>query len=269
VRPMSSTTIPANAADDEDIETDEDEDVEDKGLRRLRIEKKAGKRNLEHVKKVVLKRSALADRYQKKVKLWAQTEFKRQARDVKRAVNKNRKALTPDQVAAITAELDTLSVEWAARSSQDITPILAGLMMDAGDAAATAELGVKFDLSNADVIEFIRNYAFKFADKISSTSAGDVRDILTEAETEGWSLSELSDHLQAKFDAWDSTRSDLIARTETIRGTVIGIEEAFLSVGDKYQPDGAKTPLNIDYEDVDGPPAHPNCRCAVRAEVDA
>jgi len=309
VRPMSSTTVPANPADDADIETDEDEDAdgadEGKAIRRLlamRFDHKIGKRDLEHVKKVVLKRSALADRYQKKVKSWAQTEFKRQAREVKRAITKRQKALTADQVAAISAELDLLTTEWAARSSQDITPILAGLMMDAGDAASTAELGVKFDLSNADVIDFIRKYAFKFADKISSTSAGDVREILTEAETEGWSLSELSEHLQDKFEAWDSTRADMIARTETIRaanagalesykqagitrkvwiadgdacpycagldGTVISIDEPFLEQGTKYQPDGAKTPLSIDYEDVDGPPAHPNCRCAVRAEVD-
>ena len=236
------------------------------------------------------------------MKEWAQKEFAHQGRDVMRAVNRRYKALTPDQVKEITDELDGLQAEWSARSSQDIAPILAGIVSDSGDEASTAELGVKFDLSNQDVIDFIKSYAFKFAQEISETSADDVRDIMTQAEQSGWSVKELGDALFEKFDDWDSTRADLVARTETIRaanagaiasykqagitkkvwiadddacpycagldGTVIGIDDNFLDQGETYQPDGAQKPMDTSYDDVDAPPAHPNCRCAVRAEVD-
>lgn len=253
-------------------------------------------------RQAVLDRSKIADRYQPRVKDWARKEFAHQGRDVMRAVNRRYKALTPDQVAAITSELDGLQAEWAVRSSQDVTPILAGIVSDSGDEAATAELGVKFDLSNQDVIDFIKSYAFKFAQQISATSAKDVRDIMTEAEQQGWSLKELGDALFEKFDDWDSTRADLVARTETIRaanagaiasykqagvtkkvwladddacpycagldGTVVGIDDNFLDQDETYQPDGAEKPMTVDYDDVNGPPAHPNCRCAVSAQVD-
>lgn len=268
---------------------------------RLLVNRFAGNRDLKTLSRVVLHRGNLADRYQDKFRTWARTELARQSRDIKRAVTRRYHALTKDQVTQITEELAALELQWRRDEAASVTPLMMGLVGDAAIDASETELGIRFDLSNQTVLDFVRTYAYKFADKTSDTSASEVRDLLTRAETEGWSVRELTANLDGLSESWDTARAGTIARTETIRaanagaiasykaagitlkvwisdagscpycaalnGKVIGIDDAFLKMGQSYQPDGAKAPMTVSYEDVNGPPAHPNCRCAVRAEV--
>jgi len=256
---------------------------------------------LETVKRVVLGRNDMADKYYARLKAWARAEFKREARSAMRVVDIHAKALTHDQVAAILAEMVALEVEWKREAAASVQAVIAGIMDSAGEATA-AEVGISFDLSNQGLIDFIRQYSFRFAQKISDTSAQDVKDVLLGGLGDGLSHNEVRAKLLEKFSDWDAQRAEMVARTETIRaanaaavavykqngitlkvwvadpdacpycaaldGTTVGIDDSFLKVGDSYHPEGTPRAMAITYEDVGYPPVHPNCRCAIRAELE-
>lgn len=310
LRPVQTVAVPVNGDEDdddipsEDIDSDEGDDEEKKDGINSVIHKKARrpKRDIAALNKIVLARNDAADLWIPKLKTMARMNFSAQAREVRRAFNARHKALTNSQVEEITAEIAALEAEWAAAAAASSLPIFSAIMTDAASSAATAELGIKFDLSNAQVMEFMRAYAYKFAGKISATSADDVRAVMTNAYEQGSSLKEISGALQGVFDGWDKARADLIAQTESIRaanggailsyklagitkkiwiadseacpycaalnGRVVEIDTPFLKMGDSFHPDGASSAMQVTYEDVGFPPAHPRCRCAVRAYFD-
>jgi HK97 family phage portal protein len=300
LRPINIVATPAADANPSGEDPDESDEEAKEAAPRLKLEKKAATRKQTRAK-TVLNRGKLAERYEAQMKTWARAQFTRQMRDARRAIAHRFHALTKDQVQQILDEIALLEIEWKTAAASSVTPIMAGIMGDAASEAAQTELGLSIDLSNEQVISFVKSYAFKFADKTVDTSAGDVRDLVEQSESEGWSVKELGDALSKVSESWDKSRAELIAKTETVRasnagalasykaagivkkvwiadsaacpycnaldGRVIGIDDAFLKMGDSFQPEGADSALSIRYEDVGYPPAHPNCRCSVGAEV--
>jgi hypothetical protein len=161
-----------------------------------------------------------------------------------------------------------------------------------------SKVGIRFDLSNADVIDFVRNYDFAWARRQIVFDVETFRGLLIKAETEGWSLPDLTREIQA-VTPLDGALADLLARTETIRaanfGAVASYSEAgierivWLADSDSCQYcrklNGKTTPIRKPFlepgpfqarkngqpllvrEPVFASPLHWGCRCAVRADV--
>lgn len=114
--------------------------------------------------------------------------------------------------------------------------------------------------------------------QITESTREFLRSDVTDAMAGGWSNDELSDKLEENY-AFSDERADMIARTETARADVQGNIEGFKASGvvESKQwltaPDCCDECQEIDGETValddnfstgdDGPPLHPNCRCAV------
>jgi len=199
-------------------------------------------------------------------------------------------------------ELFDLQELWTKRIGEDGSEILMLILIDAGLAAA-ADVGVTFELGNEAVQAFIKNYAYKFAEGISDTSVESVRAIILRAQTEGLSYAEMVDELTSTFKGWTESRAMMVARTETIRAGNRAAEEIWrlagfkrkqwLTAGDPcdyclamqgktadiganfYEQGDSLTPLPKDpedppikpmvfnYEAIQAPPLHPNCRCCL------
>jgi SPP1 gp7 family putative phage head morphogenesis protein len=175
-----------------------------------------------------------------------------------------------------------------------------GLMVESGKNAA-ANLDVAFDVNNAEVVNFVEQQTFKFADSIAKNSSKSIQTAIKNATEKGSTIKELRADLKDRFVGGISDRrADMIARTETIRaanegaraayksagvttmrwvastdacvycqgldGKVVSVESNFLSQGDEFIPDGATKALDLSYGDIPSPPAHPNCRCTIIAE---
>lgn len=294
LRPIAVQAVPAQP-----VAPSEDDDIDD-GQKGVRLKEAKAAVSRESRMRAQRERYAVADAWAPKFGEMARRVFGRQARSVIRVIDLRRKAISKDEEAALLAELAALEREWDALAQAEAEPIMAGLATDSAVRAA-AELGISFDLRNPNTMAFIRDYSYKFAHKISHTSAEDVRAIIADADEKGLSIKEIRDQLEAKFADWDRARADLVARNETIRaanagavqaykqagitrkiwiadsdpcpycaglsGMTIEIDRNFLSVGDSFQPGGAERPMEVTYEDISFPPAHPNCRCTVGAEV--
>lgn len=231
----------------------------------------------------------------------ARTELKAQANDVKRVVNdaakSEMKRLTPEQEQYILQYLDEFNLSWAKRTQEGFLPLFAEIIKDAGQAAA-ADLGVDILMSNDEALKFISDYSFKFAEGLTLTSVDEVRAILELSKTEGLTLKEMQQRLSHVFDGWNKTRVEMIARTETIRSANYGAEEGMrqagvtrkewltsgdgcpdclemngrvISIGGNFIDMGGTLPASgrvSNYEEIQAPPLHPNCRCTILASLD-
>jgi hypothetical protein len=176
-------------------------------------------------------------------------------------------------------------------------PLFEALVGEQGDHIA-ATFGLDFSLHNPRVQEFIRDYAFQFANKVSATAADEIRAIIGQAQQEGWDILMTMSQIEGRYSQWTTWRAELIARSETIRssnagavsayqqagvmqkewlvteddrlcefcspmgGKVVGVETNFYSLGDQVTTEAGNV-LKINYEHIGFPPLHPNCRCTI------
>lgn len=185
--------------------------------------------------------------------------------------------------------------QWAAQIADGLLEELAALLITAlipgvtralgvGIAAAEAGVGVPLDFSTTDpaAVAWVQAHGLALADTIRGTT----RDRLTQTLISGWRLGEDMDKLAARVQAilrdipdW---RALTIGRTETIRafngGAWLLYKESGI-VTTKIWVDGQEgacvicknlngeeVKLDADFSiGVPFPPAHPRCRCALRA----
>ncbi len=161
------------------------------------------------------------------------------------------------------------------------------------------ELMESFDVTNPEIEKFLSEYSMKFAKVINDETESMLRGRLSEGIQEGESIADLTDRVQEVFKGMESWRAERIARTETIRatnraadmsykmsgvvskkewitaqderlcefcaamdGTVVEVGENFLDEEDDFEGDDGGE-MTVSYEDVNGPPLHPNCRCCL------
>jgi len=254
------------------------------------------------VRRAVARRES-AELWAPKLAEAARTELKRQSEEILRAVDAVPKSLDqdsieskrmrPDQEQWIIDRLEELKAEWTARMQGEFGPILSAILREAGKDAAL-DLGVEYLLENEEALAFIRDYGYKFAKKLTLTSVDEVRGVMRRSIEEGLSLGEMRKQLGSVFEGWTTRRAETIARTETIRASARGSEEAwrqngvkgkewlvssdacdfclamaektngigsnYFNQGDSLTIEGVGT-MHFDYEDILGPPLHPNCRC--------
>lgn len=208
--------------------------------------------------------------------------------------------------AAIASDVEGRVQAWSRVANEKFHPIIEEVMGQSVQDTATTH-GLDITVDRPQVRSFVDDYAFKFAEKTSATSAEDVRQVLIEGQKNGSTVDEVAAALKEKFKGWSDARAQMVAQTETIRsanrgaqlayreagierkrwlasgdackvclamnGRVMSIDEPFLAKGQEFNPvdDAGKailsTPFSTKYEDIETPPMHPNCRCTVVADV--
>ena len=165
-----------------------------------------------------------------------------------------------------------------------------------------ADLAGAFNIDDPLVQEYLEDYVFTFANNINTTTEELLREAMKSGMSDGLGMTGIAEKIEGLYDTWGKWRSMLIARTETIRasnraaamayrqsgvvsgkewlvtrddrlcplcaplnGKVIDLDKNFFDKGTEYtigEADNAIT-MKLDYEDVESPPLHPNCRCAL------
>jgi SPP1 gp7 family putative phage head morphogenesis protein len=145
--------------------------------------------------------------------------------------------------------------------------------------------------------EYIRDRVDRFATDTGDETVAAIDQTIAEGVKIGESVAKLRKRIQEVYEQADKVRANRIARTETLAvsneaaneayrqspmvtgkewsveidacpfcqqfaGKVIGLNEEFVKVGDTVKDDDGHE-LHVDYENVQHPPLHPNCKCAL------
>ena len=241
---------------------------------------------------------------QRKAALAIINDAKSAARKAKASVDWRRVGLDID------AWFENAGDDWR----ETFMPLVEGVVTDSGKRWAV-ELGINFSLQNMRAMDWFSKYALKFAQEVNQTTIDALHEILARALADGTSVPDMQKQIDATFEAWMGThdetdpdwqwflsrrpayRTEMIARTETIRASNSGNEELFREWGveqkewlstkddrtrgldpndkfDHWDADGQVVGINERF-DVSGemldypgdPTASPgntiNCRCAV------
>ncbi len=128
-------------------------------------------------------------------------------------------------------------------------PVMTGVITDQGKRWA-ADLGMKFDVRNFFAEDWFDEYTLVFAQQINETTLDELGNVFKQAQAEGWSVPEMQKHLTTLFGQWSQGnvtpedfewytsrmppyRTEMIARTETIRSSNAGSQELFNEWGVK------------------------------------
>jgi SPP1 gp7 family putative phage head morphogenesis protein len=191
----------------------------------------------------------------------------------------------------------------AAHITEHLPPLLVQVIHAAGTASAkrlvkalrTASLrtakddvGFKFDETNPKATEWASQNAADLVGGITESARDEIKDLVEHAFEEQVSVDDLAKQIEEVIG--DANRAELIARTETMRASNEGQLEAWeqatedgllagneqkewiVTPDDKLCPvceqmDGVIIPLDEDFDVdgdmIEGPPAHPNCRCTL------
>lgn len=155
----------------------------------------------------------------------------------------------------------TISWEWLVDEMADyfnmaggywrkvFVPLIRGLVSDQGKYWSIST-GLEFDVENLFARDWFNRYTSAFADPITATSERQIASLLNQGMREGWSIPETQKHIDTLFQQWTegnvspedwefaeerlpAYRTEMIARTETIRASNVGSHELFKSWGVK------------------------------------
>lgn len=150
----------------------------------------------------------------------------------------------------------------------------------------------KFNATDPNAIAQAKAHAADLVSRVTKVTREAIRDAVEEAFEKQRTVKELAETLEDIVG--DEDRAEAIARTEVMRASNAGHQAAWQqALGEGLLDDGTKqvwvtTPddrlcpicegmegetaplggtFTVDGEEIDGPPAHPNCRCVVALEV--
>lgn len=153
----------------------------------------------------------------------------------------------------------------------------------------------------ANLLAHIKANTEKMAKNFNKETLAKLDNTLAEGIAQGESLDLLSLRVASVYDEIDRYRTDRLARTETLKasndatnwaykqtgyvkgkewytnpgaceicdtfnGKTIGLDDSYATVGqsvDYTDSKGEERTYAIDYDDIDNPPVHPNCRCTI------
>jgi SPP1 gp7 family putative phage head morphogenesis protein len=154
--------------------------------------------------------------------------------------------------------------------------------------AAKDDIGWAFDKTNPRAVEWIDKHSADLIEGISKSTRDDIKELVEHAFTDGVTADDLAKEIEDVIG--DPDRAETIARTETMRASNEGqleawdqAEEEGLLTGNERKewivtPDDRLCPIcddmdgeivdmdeefDVDGDQLDGPPAHPNCRCTL------
>jgi hypothetical protein len=160
-----------------------------------------------------------------------------------------------------------------------------------------------FDVTLPEVDAWVQGYTYKFAAKVSATLADSLRTHMSEGLLNGETIPQLRDRVREVFGPDQRKQySEMVARTESSRAQNMGQIESWkqsgvvsgtewsaspdacefcaemdgrtVNLGETYfdqggsleipKADGEGTrSMNFGYEEIEGPPLHPSCRCTL------
>ena len=126
---------------------------------------------------------------------------------------------------------------------QTFAPMIQGVVVDQGDRWAQT-LGIQFDVENIFATQWYDTYMLKFSQQPLATTNRTIAAIGQQGMAEGWSVPKMQKHLTQTFQAWidgnlapgdfdwftermPPYRTEMIARTETIRASNAGTDRLF------------------------------------------
>lgn len=186
------------------------------------------------------------------------------------------------------------------KAAEDEAASLAAAEAAAVAAAEVATVILAEGIDSAAIVEAAKKQSLAFSKKFGEVVEADLRAALMKGIENGESIPTIRKRVAGVNDAWKTKKkSDMIARTETARANTAGmikqwagsgitvkawdaqndscdfclamhgratdIERAYFGLGDSLQVldgDTLRT-LKFGYDVVQGPPLHPNCRCAI------
>ncbi len=156
----------------------------------------------------------------------------------------------------------------------------------------------EIDVSNPKVQQFLKKNTFKFSDEITDETNTKLGKTLADGIEKGESIPELKKRVGELFDDMKSYRSERIARSEVIKATNWGTEEAYresgvvdgkiwltafdertcpycsdldgktVDLGENFADKGDEVSgYKVEYDNVGVPPLHPNCRCTIIPQI--
>lgn len=169
---------------------------------------------------------------------------------------------------------------------------LAGLfetLVATSGSRVASQHGFGFNVNDPKVQAIIDQRVSKLAEEVTGTTYEAIRSVVLAGIANGTGIPGIAAGIEHVFEAADSTRAELIARTETIAASADGSLAAYqqgyaMGALDGYgkvwigTEDARECPIcdGLDGELVafdasfsngeDAPPDHPNCRCAIGAE---
>ena len=213
-------------------------------------------------------------------------------------------------------EWTTILAAAKGRWREAFLPGITGVITDQAE-SLNVDFGVQFNVRNLFAEDWFSDYMGEFSEGIVRTTSDDMNALLQQGMSEGWSIPTMQKHLTETFNVWKgdvpagsytwdwleeripADRSEMIARTETIRasargsqalyddwgvqkkqwlttdddracpwclemdGKIIAINDSYFGKGSVFVAPSLATgnpvSLNLNYEDVEGPPLHPQC----------
>lgn len=145
------------------------------------------------------------------------------------------------------AVLDYLNGVGVEEWKKTFAPVIRALIEEGGEFWAL-ELGEEFDVVNLFALDWFDRYKLRFATETNQTTIDQIKEVIQQAQFEGWSVPEAQARLQQLFQQWmqgDLTpaefewlnarmpdyRAEAIVRTETIRSYSAGTEALFKEWG--------------------------------------
>lgn len=262
-------------------------------------------RDLRSEYEIATKRFALADAAALSLVRLVDRELNAQIKEFTGLIGtKSAKALKTFEQSRLEDGLSALEQQWELRMYEESLAVMSALHIASAQQAA-ASIGSSFDIEQEAVKQAIKAEQFKFADKVSKTSAKQIRAVIAKSFDEGKTLGELTTDIEKLGKAWQGARAETIAKTETAKaanngakiaykqsgvtkliysavlddrtteicrsldGKIVGIEESFLTQEEGFVDSKGKS-MDLSYND--GVPnagsAHPNCRSVVIAVTD-
>jgi len=148
--------------------------------------------------------------------------------------------------------------------------------------AAAAELGLGFDVTNPEVVKWIKEHTGESIKSILDTTFDALKRTLAEGVANGESIPSLATRITAEYEQCKGYKAIRIARTETITASNSGSYQAFkqsgvvekkewlVTVVDWPNVRDAHKALHKETVDLDKPfsnglmfPSEPNCRCTI------
>ena len=202
-------------------------------------------------------------------------------------------AKTSDEKHALLNKLTShgISKESKFTSGYRPRPIHEELKTLAGGPAAIG--GFAFDRTDPDAVQAVRDQAADLVKGVSQATRDDIKELVEKTFTDpSLDVHDLADQIEEIVD--DKQRAETIARTEVMKAANEGqlsawtqAEEEGLLTGNEQKEwittpddrlcpicepmDGVTVPLDEDFDvdgdQIDGPPAHPNCRCTLGLSV--
>lgn len=178
-------------------------------------------------------------------------------------------------------------------------PIMSQAVAAGGqDAYDMIGLDDELDISNPRVQKFLEKRSFQFSEEITEETNSRLGKTLADGIEKGEGIPELRKRVEDLFDGMKQSRSETIARSEVIRATNYGTDEAYKESGiveskewlvafdertcpyclelqgkivdldEDFAGKGDNVGgMQVEYENVGAPPLHPNCRCTIIPKV--